>query len=420
MIVDIVMPKMGESITEGTILEWRKSVGDAIKKDEILLEIGTDKVDSEIPSPHSGIITEILAAVNEVVEVGIPIARLETEADSAVPSETVSAPEGQKEAVPEPAISKPTPTPKPLKKAVSTGKRFYTPVVLKIAAEQGLDMTTLDTIAGTGRNGRVTKKDILAFLQKTPSKPTPETKPTPPPPTPAMSDRVVEMDHIRKRIAEHMRASVDTSAHVYVTTEVDMTPIVNYIREEGPGFKAREGFSLTVTPFILKAVIAALQEFPEMNASLVDQNIHYHRSINLGMAVAVDKGLMVPVIPRAEELNFLGLCRRVTDLAVRTRAKQISPDELQGSTFSVTNFGVFNVQMGTPIINQPNVGILGVGAITKRPVVIETEGADLIGIRSMMILSLGFDHRLIDGAGGSRFLDTVRQYLETLDLTHLL
>ncbi|MFQ6614836.1 MAG: dihydrolipoamide acetyltransferase family protein, partial [Fidelibacterota bacterium] len=311
----------------------------------------------------------------------------------------------------ETAISKTTPTSKPIKKAVSTGKRFYTPVVLKIAAERGLEMAVLETVPGTGRNGRVTKKDLLAFLAEKPEV-------TPPPQStsgPGMSDRIEEMDHVRKRIASHMRASVDTSAHVYVTTEVDMTPITQFIRQNGESFKSREGFSLTVTPFILKAVIAALREYPEMNASLVEDKIHYHRSINLGLAVAVENGLLVPVIPRAEELNFLGLCRQVTDVAVRTRKKQISPDELQGSTFSVTNFGVFNVQMGTPIINQPNVGILGVGTITRRPVVMEKDGAELIGIRSMMILSLGFDHRLIDGAGGSRFIDRVRQELETMN-----
>ncbi|NOZ74525.1 MAG: 2-oxo acid dehydrogenase subunit E2 [FCB group bacterium] len=417
MIVDIVMPKMGESITEGTILEWRKSAGDRIEKDEILLEIGTDKVDSEIPSPHSGVITEILATVNEVVEVGIPIARLDTEGQAVRTTESTS--DTPEERMPEKAAPENIWKAPSRKKIDTDGKRFYTPVVLKIAAEQGLEMSVLETIPGTGRNGRVTKKDILQFLEQKPAASIPEAPPSRSVAPSSPADRIVEMDHIRKRIAEHMRASVDTSAHVYVTVEVDMTPIVQYIRREGAAFKEREGFSLTVTPFILKAAIGALQEFPEMNASLIGDQIHYHRSIHLGMAVAVERGLMVPVIPRAEELNFLGLCRRVTDLAIRTRNKQISPDELQNSTFSVTNFGVFNVQMGTPIINQPNVGILGVGTITKRPVVIEKDDTDLIGIRSMMILSLGFDHRLIDGAGGSRFLDSVRRYLESFDLEHV-
>ncbi len=428
MIVDIVMPKMGESITEGTILEWRKKTGDSVAKDEILLEIGTDKVDSEIPSPQSGVITEILSQVNDVVEVGIPIARMETDANAAVTTEARKEPtkaekkptEAFKPQQPVQPKKQDLPKSQPLRE--KTGKRFYTPVVLKIAAEKNLDMNVLESIPGSGRGGRVTKHDILSFLESMPAKkaaPVPSSVSVYTPPTASLSSRVVEMDHIRKRIAEHMRTSVDTAAHVYVTAEVDMTAIMEYIQKEGPAFKAKEGFSLTVTPFVLKAVISALQEFPEMNASVVGEEIHYHPNVNLGMAVAVDNGLMVPVIPRAEELNFLGLCRRVTDLAVRTRNKQISPDELQGSTFSVTNFGVFKVQMGTPIINQPNVGILGVGTITKRPVVIEANGNDLIGIRSMMILSLGFDHRLIDGAGGSRFINKVHQDLEGIDLEKL-
>ncbi|RMF10681.1 MAG: 2-oxo acid dehydrogenase subunit E2 [Candidatus Neomarinimicrobiota bacterium] len=420
MLVDIVMPKMGESITEGTILEWRKQVGDRVEKDEILLEIGTDKVDSEIPSPYSGVITEILAEKNEVVDVGVPIARVETEGDVSAAAPEEAEPEQEPAAeVPPPDT---TPGPAPTRSKPAAGKRFYTPVVLKIAAEHGLDQAELETIPGSGRQGRVTKKDILAYLDtRTAAKPAA----TVPIPTPSpegadlAGDRIVEMDHMRKRIARHMRASVDTAAHVYVTTEVDMSGIVAFMLREGDTFRQREGFSLTVTPFILRAVIGALQTFPEMNASLSGDEIHYHRNINLGLAVAVEKGLLVPVIPRAEELNFLGLCRRVRDLAQRARSKQISPDELQGSTFSVTNFGVFHVQMGTPIINQPNVGILGVGAITKRPVVLELEGRDVIGIRSMMIVSLGFDHRLIDGAGGSRFIEQVRLNLETMDLQHL-
>ena len=228
------------------------------------------------------------------------------------------------------------------------------------------------------------------------------------------------MDHMRKLIADHMRSSIDTSAHVYVMTEVDMTKTVDYVKANEVPFSQREGYRLTYTPFIIQACVKALGQFPEMNSSLEGTSIMYHKNINVGMAVAVDNGLMVPVLSNCEELNFLGICRKVHDLAVRTRNKELNPDELQGSTFSISNFGVFNVTMGTPIINQPNVGILGVGAGKKRPVVIEASSGDSIGIKSMMYLSLGFDHRLIDGAGGSRFIDSIRENIENVNFESLL
>ncbi len=421
MKVDVVMPKMGESITEGTILEWRKNVGDSVQRDEILLEIGTDKVDSEIPSPHEGILVEILAQPNDVIEVGIPIARIETEASQVEPVQ-IQEEETPIEAKPEPVKEKPTPKPE---KSESTTKRFYTPVVMKMAQEAGIAMSVLETIPGSGRNGRVTKKDIQSYLDSGPKPSVPDAVPVQtettvtPPSIPAQGTRV-EMDHMRKLIADHMRTSLDTSAHVYVVTEVDMTPIVDFVNRQGSTFKAREGFSLTYTPFIIDALVKALNQFPEVNASLDGHEIVYHRHINMGLAVAVEKGLMVPAIFRCEELNFLGLCRKVYDLAKRTRDKQINPDELQGSTFTITNFGVFNVTMGMPIINQPNVAILGVGTIKKRPVVIETPEGDSIGIRSIMYLSLGMDHRLIDGAGGSRFIDAVKSNLEHMPLEGLI
>ncbi len=428
MIVDIVMPKMGESITEGTILEWRKKVGDTIGEDEILLEIGTDKVDSEIPSTAGGTIVEILAQPNDVIPVGEVIARVETEAGAVTEKPSVSAPEiavPQEPVATETVQPPPAPvTPEPQKPVTETKtkvKKFFTPVVKKIAAEAGISLSELGDLTGSGRGGRVTKQDILSYLKERPQAaaipevPPPAVEPAPVP----FTGQRQEMSHMRRLIAEHMRQSLDTSAHVYVITEVDMTKIAAFISSEGPHFREREGFSLTYTPFIIQATVKALNAFPEMNASLEGTTILYHKHINIGLAVALEKGLMVPVIPRCEELNFLGLCRKVHDLAVRTRNKQISPDELQGSTFSITNFGVFNVTIGTPIINQPNVGILGVGTVKKRPVVLETESGDAVGIKSMMFLSLGFDHRLIDGAGGSRFLDSVREHLETLDLDHL-
>ena len=427
MIIDVIMPKMGESITEGTIIEWRKQVGDSVEKDELFLEIGTDKVDSEIPSTDSGIIVEILAAVNDVVDVGSVIARIETNADAAKP--VVTSPKKEmSEAEPVPieekpiVAQKPAPSPSPSPSAISGEKKFFTPVVNKIAAENNIGVEELMVISGSGKGGRVTKVDILKYL-KTHLKPSME-KPVNIPlgEEPIVSSGVeeqVEMDHMRKLIAGHMRKSIDTAAHVYVVTEVDMSAIVQYVNERENDFYNKEGFALTYTPFIIQACVIALNSFPEMNASLDGTTIIFRKNINIGLAVAVDKGLMVPVISKCEELNFLGLTRKVRDLALRTRNKQLNPDELQGSTFSISNFGVFNVTIGTPIINQPNVGILGVGAIKKRPVVIETDAGDTIGIKSMMNLSLGFDHRLIDGAGGSQFIDSVRQNLESMNLDRL-
>lgn len=418
MIVDVVMPKMGESITEGTILEWRKKTGDSVALDEILLEIGTDKVDSEIPSLTAGTVVEILAEPNDVLEVGTVIARIETDADAAAVVETKKEDPKPEAVEPKPDIPKPitiappTELPKPPKKERAE-RKFFTPVVRKIAKEYGMPDSELALIPGTGKNGRVTKKDILAFL---------DTREFAAAPTaaPVIGAEREEMDHMRKLIAEHMRKSLDTSAHVYLMAEVNMTAIEKFVELQADAFAVREGFNLTLTPFIVMAAVQALQSFPEMNSALDGTTIVRNRNINIGLAVAVDQGLMVPVIPRCEELNFLGLCRKVRDIAVRTREKKINPDELQGSTFSITNFGVFDVTMGTPIINQPNVGILGVGTVKKRPVVIESPSGESIGIRSMMVLTLGFDHRIIDGAGGARFLETLQKNLESMEMDKLL
>ena len=413
------MPKMGESIIEGTIIEWRKKPGDSIEKDEILLEIGTDKVDSEIPSSHGGIITELLAKPNDIIEVGKIIARIETDGDSGVLK--IEKPKDETTDKKEP-LSKKVEVKEKVKilerkdKPVER-KKFFTPVVLKIAREEGISLSILESLDGTGRGGRVTKKDILAYILDKPKAVIVE---DPQKESRVFGADVVEMDHMRRLIAGHMRKSLDTSAHVYVMTEVDMTGISEYLIQHENSFEEREKFRLTYTPFILSAVVKTLHMFPDMNASIEDSSIVYHKHINIGIAVAVDNGLMVPVIRKCDELNFLGLCRKVFDVASRTRNKQISPDELQESTFSITNFGVFNVTMGTPIINQPNMGILGVGAVKKRPVVLESTYGDSIGIRSVMNLSLGFDHRLIDGAGGSKFIDTVKINLETMNLSQLL
>ena len=419
MIIDIVMPKMGESITEGTILEWRKKIGESIALDEILLEIGTDKVDSEIPSPNAGIVVEILGEVNEVLDVGAVIARIETEESQAKPIEKTAIEcmrlkmkiknflESTK--VKDLAVNIPK------KKAINDTqeKKFFTPVVNKIAQENNINNDELISIPGTGKSGRVTKLDILNYLKNQNSSSDKKDQIFEPskPMTPAFkgNEEIVEMDHMRKLIANHMRESIDVSAHVYVMSEIDMTNIVNFVKKEDNVFNDKEGYPLTYTPFIINACVKALGHYAEMNASISEDNIIYHKNINIGMAVAIEKGLIVPVLKNCEELNFLGLCRKLRDVSTRARSNELIPDELKGSTFSISNFGVFNVTMGTPIINQPNVGILGVGAVKKRPVVIETKDGDTIGIKSMMILSLGFDHRLVDGAGGSQFIEMVRK-----------
>ena len=420
MIVDIVMPKMGESITEGTIIEWRKKVGDPIKMDEIILEIGTDKVDSEIPSSTEGVLIEIIGKPNDVMEVGAVIARVETDSNASV----IEKPVEEKEVldIEKNIESKPVVQKKVSIKSKSNEKKFFTPVVNRVAEENNIEYDELMTIKGSGKGGRVTKVDILSYIKnrQDPILESISEDRDKPSHTFSHEEDKIEMDHMRKLIADHMRSSIDTSAHVYVMTEVDMTKIVDYVLLKQDSFFQREGYSLTYTPFIIQGCVKALGQFPDMNSSLDENSIIYHKNINIGMAVAVDNGLMVPVILNCEELNFLGICRKVRDLVLRTRNKELNADELQGSTFSISNFGVFNVTMGTPIINQPNVGILGVGVVKKRPVVIETNDGDTIGIKSMMYLSLGFDHRLIDGAGGSQFIESVRENIEKIDLESLL
>ena len=417
MIIDVVMPKMGESITEGTILEWRKQVGDKIELDEILLEIGTDKVDSEIPSSASGVIIELLAEPNDVIEVGRVIAKIDSEKHAEeLPGDSKKSDESLIEKSPD-SIEQSNTAP-PNNDIELKDKKFFSPVVMKIVAENQLSLTELEKIPGTGRSGRVTKKDVLRYIsQNEDSKSynfiesgdlTQESK--------VISSNEEEMSHMRQMISRHMIDSLSTSAHVHVMTDVDMSRIVEFVRMNETAFKIQESYNLTYTPFVVKATVQALLEFPKMNASIDESKIKYHKNVNIGLAVSIEQGLMVPSIFNCEEKNFLGFCRSVNDIASRTREGKINPDELSGSTFSITNFGVFGVTLGTPIINQPNVGILGVGAVKKRPVVVEDIHGDSIGIKSMMMLSLGFDHRLIDGAEGSKFINTVKRNLETMPL----
>ncbi len=440
--VDMVMPQMGESIAEGKILKWHKKVGDKVAKDETVLEISTDKVDSEIPSPASGVITEILVPEGQTVSVGTLIARIGSEAGSAVVSTTDTKKE---EAMHFSSSIEDFQIQNQLQTAVAAssaaagallktghGERFYSPLVRNIAKAEGIGAQELETIPGSGLNHRVTKNDILTYLAKRPkggvaaTRTTAATAPLAVKPVADVKygyqkERVefIEMTNVRKLTAEHMRRSVDTSAHVYTMTEVDMTNIVKFRNKHKDAFEKREGFKLTYTPFLLDAMAKALRDLPMVNVSVDGTTIIKKNYINIGMAVSIENntGLIVPVIKDADTLNLTGICRTANDLATRARAKKLKPDEIQDGTITLTNMGVFGSTAGFPIINQPQVAIMGVGAIKKRPVVIETEsGEDTIAIRSIMFASLSYDHRVVDGALGGSFLQKVTYYLENFDV----
>ena len=430
MAMDVIMPKMGESITEGTVLEWKKNIGDTIILDETLLEISTDKVDSEIPSPAAGVITELLYSINDVVAVGTVIARVGGEGETPVEK----APEAVEEVLivekVETVVAVAEVAPIPDSQQSDKGGRFYSPLVKSIAKAEGISPTELDSISGSGKDGRVNKHDMLAYVESrgTAQVVTPIAVPLPHIPTtpvpvqsvipqsPGLADRVEPMGRMRKKIAQHMLASQQTSPHVYSTTEVDVTNMVNYRVKSKDVFLEKYGVKLTYTPMILDACIKGIQEFPLMNASIDGDNIVHHQKINMGVAVALpDNNLIVPSIKASEEKNFLGLTRATADLAARARINKLEPEEIFGSTFTVTNPGIFGSLFGMAIINQPNVGILSVGSIQKKPVVKETEFGDVIVIRSMMYITLGYDHRLIDGAYGTRFLSRVTDLIEAFD-----
>ena len=417
--INIIMPKMGESIIEGTILEWKKKVGDSITKDEPLLEISTDKVDSEVPAPASGILLEIISNVKDTVPVGDVIGRIGDD------GETIDLKQDQAKIKTKPEIvdiveKSPAdaeivalkPEQAGTLEPIQLSKRFYSPLVKSIARQEGIKQEELDSLQGSGRNGRVNKHDILSFLQARIS--TSSDKQSDISTTVAMSDKVETMSRMRKKIANHMVQSVQTSPHVHTTVEADVTNLVNIRSKYKDSYKSRYGVNLTFTPMILDCCIRTIQDYPLMNASLDGESIVHHRNINLGVAVALpDDNLIVPVIHSAEEKNFLGLTRSTSDLAGRARENNLSPDEIFGSTFTVTNPGVFGGLFGMGIINQPNVGILAVGAFQKRPVVKETEYGDTIVIRHMVYLTLSYDHRIIDGAYGTRFLSRLVEQLES-------
>lgn len=440
MIIDIVMPKMGESILEGTILKWLKNVGDRVEKDEPLLEISTDKVDTEIPSPEAGILVEILYKVNDVVEVGKVIARLETEETAAEFKSEVS--EEKKISLLE---EKPVEIPKEQKsetEEIEKGTRFYSPLVLNIAKQEGISISELESIKGSGLNGRVTKKDLIEYLnQKSLEK---EKDVLVKKEQPAISEKkekeiiqpikqgpivdfneegisIFDFDNIRQKMAEHMVHSVSTSPHVNSIAECDMSTVDKIRKKMKDEFEKNEGFKLTYMPFIADAVIRALKDFPLINSVIDNTTIPFKaimkKKINLGIAVAMDNGgLIVPVIKEADGKNLIGLARAINDLGKRAKIKKLTLDEIQGGTFTISNYGIFGNIIGTMIINQPQIAILGVGAVKKRPAVLETDDGDFVVIKPIVYLTLSFDHRLIDGALGGKFLMRVVHYLENYSL----
>ena len=433
--IELIMPKMGESVAEATIISWHKEVGDSIEMDETIVEIATDKVDSEVPSSLEGVLVEKLFDIDAVVKVGEPFAIIETSAE-----ETIATPQPKKEEAPakteevaqklEEEIAQ---VKESVQKIENNGERFYSPLVRSIASEEGLSIEELDSIQGSGKDGRVTKSDLLDYLKNKGTSapveapkavaPSPAPAPTPktvssPPPTVSMSGdkEIIEMDRMRKLIADHMVMSKQTSPHVTSFVEADVTTLVNWRNRIKGDFKKREGQNITFTPIFIEAVAKAIKDFPMINVSVDGTNIVIHKDINIGMAAALPSGnLIVPVVKGADQMNLMGITKTVNDLANRARNNQLKPDEIQGGTFTLTNVGSFGNVMGTPIINQPQVAIMAVGAIKKKPAVIETPHGDLIGIRHMMFLSLSYDHRVVDGALGGSFLRKVADYLEQFD-----
>jgi 2-oxoglutarate dehydrogenase E2 component (dihydrolipoamide succinyltransferase) len=428
---ELKLPKMGESVAEATITNWLKNVGDHIAADEAVLEIATDKVDSEVPSEVSGTLTEILFKVNDVVQVGQTIAYIETEGGVVVdaPTEATTAVNVQviEKSVEAAAAHVAAPV------DFSASEKFFSPLVKNIAKEEGISLAELEAMAGSGKEGRVTKNDILDYIKNRGDQPVQVAQPVAPVAQPVQQkqpeapkaapvsvngqDEVVEMDRMRKLISGYMVQSVQTSAHVQSFIEVDVTNIVKWRDRVKATFEKREGEKLTFTPIFMEAVAKALKDFPGMNISVDGDYIIKKKNINLGMAAALPNGnLIVPVIKNADQLNLVGMAKAVNDLGNRAKAGKLKPDDTQGGTYTVTNVGTFGSVFGTPIINQPQVGILALGAIRKVPAVIETPDGDFIGIRQKMFLSHSYDHRVVDGALGGSFVKRVAEYLEAFDV----
>jgi 2-oxoglutarate dehydrogenase E2 component (dihydrolipoamide succinyltransferase) len=437
MPTDIIMPQMGESIVEGTITKWLKKPGDKVQRDEPLFEISTDKVDAEIPAPASGVLQEIKVTEGTTVGVNTVVGTIAVDGESAAakPAAAPAKPAAPKAAEPAPGSAGVPPaateasrprtepeTPRPAAQEEAEEARS-SPLVRKIAREHGI---RLAQVTGTGLGGRITKQDIMQFIESqgsaqpapAPASPAPSATAAPAPrpaaaPAPYPGD-LVPMSNMRKLIAKHMIESRRTSAHVHCMYEVDFTRIVNLRNKHKAGFEQRHGVRLTFMPFFVRAAIIAIQQWPIVNANIEGDNIRYHRQINMGIAVALDWGLIVPVLKNAGDLNFLGLQRGTTDLGERARHKKLKPEDVEGSTFTITNPGQFGAVFGLPIINQPNSATMGVGGITKQPLVItDKDGNDSIAIRSVVHLTLGYDHRLIDGAVADQFMAQVKKNLET-------
>ncbi len=428
------MPKMGESVSEATIISWSKNVGDMIELDETIIEIATDKVDSEVPSTHEGKLLEMLFKADDVVQVGEPFAIIETEGGNDTPTvnedkggnDTPAVSEATNETITVKTSEEPTQPIEATNNIVkNTGNRFYSPLVRNMASKEGIKMDELETIEGTGKDQRVTKSDMLAYLKTRESAPSA----TPPPKTakiPADSPvnitntgdtEIVEMDRMRKLISAHMTMSKQTSAHITSFVEVDMTNIVNWRNSVKENFKKKEGQNITFTPIIIEAMAKAVKDFPMINVSVDGTNIHIHKNVNIGMAAALPDGnLIVPVIKECQNKNLIGITKSVNDLATRARSGNLNPDDIQNGTITMTNVGTFGNLMGTPIINQPQVAIMACGVIKKKPTVLETEYGDVIAIRHMMFLSLSYDHRVVDGALGGQFVRKVGDYLEQFDV----
>lgn len=439
-LVDLVMPKLGESIMEATILKWLKKPGDRVEEDETILEIATDKVDSEVPSTTDGIIDEIFFKENDVVPIGKVIARIKTEnsVTDDIPAPIENAPTSKNsDHYEEASLVEEIPY-QPSQKVADTnnnpGIRFYSPLVLNIAASEGISMNELEHIEGTGQDGRVSKKDIMTFLENRKNKPEQKHAEIPIDTTvhdvPAAAEKkeyttpatftgnveIIEMDRMRKMIAKHMTDSKKTSAHVTSFAECDVTNLVLWREKIKKEFEKREGEKITFTPLFIEGIIKCIKKYPLLNSSVDVDRIIIKKDINIGMATALSNGnLIVPVIKNADQLNLTGLTKQVNGLANAARTGKLKPDDTSGGTFTVTNVGTFGSLMGTPIINQPQVAIMAVGAIKKRPVVIETEQGDSIAIRHMMYISLSYDHRIIDGALGSTFLNAVAKEFENFD-----
>ena len=429
---ELIMPKMGESIAEATIIRWLKNEGEMIEVDEPLLEIATDKVDSEVPSPQSGTLIKKLFNENDVVAVGAVVALIETNQPTSTAAPIVTTPASAIEIEKTVNSSIETHTAPIIQ---NDGNRFYSPLVMNIARTEGISMTQLESITGTGKEGRVTKRDILAFVenkqQQPIEKPVTEVaapkndiKTTEAPKTvnkPAISlnagDEIIEMDRMRKLIADHMVMSKSTSPHVTSFVEADVTNLVMWRDKMKKVFETKEGEKLTFTPLFIECLVKAIKDFSMINISVDGDRIIKRKNVNIGMAAALPTGnLIVPVIKNADTKNLIGLTREVNDLANRARTNKLSPDEIQGGSYTITNVGTFGNVMGTPIINQPQVAIMAVGAIRKKPAVLETEYGDVIAIRHMMFLSHSYDHRVVDGALGGSFVRRFADYLENWDI----